>query len=105
MLSYESSEFKALAFTIKKLKDPKNATVKDYIEVLCKWLKLDVDIQAGEYERDSTNVLHIHGIIVVKKNFYKRRLQVEGYHVYIRDIYDKTSWLRYINKTKLINKL
>lgn len=95
---YDKSEFICLAFTIKKLKDPKNAKLSDYSEVLDHWLNLGVDLFEVQSEVDTADVLHVHGRLVVRKNFYKKRLQTFGYHVFIRDIFYEQGWKRYINK-------
>lgn len=95
---YDRSEFMALAFTIKKLKDPRNAQPSDYYDVLNLWQKMDVDIYNVAFEKDTNDVLHVHGRLIVKKNFYKKRLQTFGYHVYTRDIYYEEGWLKYCGK-------
>lgn len=96
--TYDKSEYLSLAFTIKKLKDPKNTQPTDYYEVLDQWLKLGVDIYSPTIERDANNILHMHGFLVVKKNFYRKRLQTFGFHVYIRDVFYSDGWERYIKK-------
>lgn len=97
---YDKSEFQSLAFTIKKLKDPKLAEASDYHDVFNIWINMGVDLYNVAFERDSNGILHAHGRLICKKNFYKKRLQTFGFHVYIRDIFYEDGWSRYINKEK-----
>lgn len=95
---YDKSEFVALAFTIKKLKDPLNAQPSDYHDVLNLWIKMGVDLYNVVFEKGTSDRLHVHGRLICKKNFYKKRLQTFGYHVYLRDIFYEDGWQKYINK-------
>lgn len=97
----QNSEFKAMAFTLKKLRDPKNATLENYSDVLQKWMDMGLKIEAAEFERDSKGILHIHGIVVMRKNFYRMRMKTTDYSLKLRDVYDKSGWIAYINKDKV----
>jgi len=97
---YDASEFLSLAFTMKKITNEGN-TQDYYQDILCTWAyKYNVYPVAMEYEQDSTGKLHAHGIITIRKNFLKRKLQVKGCYVYTTDIYDIEKWKRYITKGK-----
>lgn len=86
-----------LAFTCKKL-GRDEAKFTDYALVTEHWLVEGVTLGKLVYERDSHNQLHIHGTINVPKNFYRKKLNVYGYHIYFREIYDEAGWLSYISK-------
>jgi len=99
---YDPSEFLSLAVTIKKLtNDP---VMLDYVNIINEWQDKRFIISSDFiFEKDSKGKLHLHGIIVVRKNFYKRKLQTIGYHVYTTDIYDIEVWKNYINKCSRID--
>lgn len=97
---YDSGEYMALAFTIKKL-GPRRVDLCEYTEVIASWKnKFSNSVMIEDFisEFDSSNKLHVHGIIYVRKNFFKRRLQVKGFHVYTTDMYSKDQWLLYMHK-------
>ena len=53
------------------------------------------------YEIDKKQRLHIHGIATGRKNLYKKRFMLEGYHQKIDKIdsnEDLVRWMRYIEK-------
>lgn len=96
---YDKGEFIPLAFTVKKL-GSKNE-MEDYIPVFEKWSHLTgVGMYPVYYEEDSKGILHAHGIILVQKNFYKKRLQTEGYYIYTTDCYHIENWHSYIQKSQ-----
>lgn len=103
-MEYEKSEFKSVAFTLKRLKDPKLTSQDDYRnDVLDKWNNMSgVILQSYIFEYDDNKILHVHGILAVRKTLNTKRLRFQNYHTYLKDIYDITSWEYYINK---INKL
>jgi len=73
--------------------------IGDYSHVLALYNRLG-DVRYAEYEIDSNDKLHVHGIIMLQKGFLRKRLCLQGFHVKLEEIYDENSWLRYINKTK-----
>lgn len=102
---YDSGEYLALALTMKKL-GPRHVQLSDYTEVLAKWKdKFNNNIMIDDFytENDSNGKLHLHGVIYVKKNFYKKRLQTDGYYIYTTDIYMKQQWLDYCYKSQQLN--
>jgi len=99
---YDSGEYLCLAFTIKKL-GPREVELSDYTEQLHLWqerFKNSVMIEDFIREHDDHGKLHIHGIIYVKKNFYKKRLQIDGYYVHTTDMYSKEQWFQYMLKSQ-----
>lgn len=97
-VNYESSEFKCLAFTLKKLRKPREATEFDYGEVISKWIEKGVIIEASKFELPESKRLHVHGILVLKKNFNKDRLKTYDFSLKLRDIYNWDGWSNYIKK-------
>lgn len=98
---YDQGEYIPLAYTVKKIiQSPNEVDWSEYVQVISSWEKFGnhVRVYNPYYEYDSQNILHIHGIMLVKKNFYKKRLQIKGFHVYTTDIYDLEKWKEYITK-------
>lgn len=95
---YDPSEFQALAFTVKKLGNDE-VSIEDYrINVLSKWARLAVQIEEPYFEDDSKGKLHMHGVVVTRKNYYRRKLSVPGYYVYVTDCWNIERWLEYCSK-------
>jgi len=95
---YDSSDFMNLAFTMKKLSEINN-TEQYYNDIIKHWSeKHGAVCVAMQFEFDKIHKLHAHGIITVRKHFYKRKLQIQGCYIYITDIYDIDKWKSYINK-------
>lgn len=99
---YDPSEYQALAFTVKKLgSDFEGQPIDDYQRnVLHKWSKLAVMVQEPYFEEDSKGKIHMHGVLYARKNYYKKKLSVKGYYVYVTDIWDLDRWLEYCKKVK-----
>lgn len=95
---YEPSEYLALAVTVKAhFPDP---CEEDYNNVTARWTnQFHIGVLPPYFEKDKLNKLHMHTIIYVKKNFYKRRLQTTNYHVYTRDIFNLEGWSKYCSKS------
>jgi len=85
------------AFTYKIL-GASNATFGDYSTVVERLTRYG-HVKMLEQETDSEGLLHIHGIILLRKGFFiKRFLTIEGFHMHIKPIYDETGWTRYLQK-------
>lgn len=99
---YDPSEFQAYAFTVKKLGNDE-ISIEDYrSNVLNKWARLAVQVQEPYFEEDSKGKLHMHGVFYARKNYYRRKLTVQGYYVYITDIWNLDKWLEYCSKIKKV---
>lgn len=97
---YDPSEFHALAFTVKKLSNDR-VSISDYqANVLHKWSRLGVHVQEPYFEDDSEGKLHMHGVLYARKNYFKKKLMVQGYYVYLTDIWNLDRWLEYCAKVK-----
>jgi len=85
------------AFTVKTLGTAKTVDEKDYEPFFKVLYKLsEVVTLCGEV--DSKGVLHYHGVIRLDSNFYRKNLRVEGYHLYLKRIYNLLKWMNYIFK-------
>lgn len=91
------TSFQSWGFTVKRL-GSEMPTREDYDAVIEKFKKLCKTISYLVYEEDSEGKLHIHGIIQLDKRFYRKRLQVTGFHMCLREIYDENGWIRYCDK-------
>lgn len=87
----------AFAYTVKVL-GKADATKEDYAPFFDKLAKLTIPIEYKILERDSHGKIHFHGIIYLKKGFFRRRICLKGFHVKLEELYDRKGWLRYIHK-------
>ncbi len=55
------------------------------------------------YPETANGILHYHGIIMLNKNFYRKRLYLDGFSLKLKEIFDEKGWITYI--TKDLNKL
>lgn len=94
---FKKSNLVAYAYTVKVLS---NKTMDPNYEqdVFSRWRKLGVEFDCSVSERDSKGKLHYHGIIYLRKGFYRRKLVVRGYHMKLEELYDRAGWIRYIEK-------
>lgn len=103
---YDSGRYMALALTMKRLKSPFQVKEEDYLKVLAQWNHhFDIFIYEPYFERDDDGILHLHSIIVVPKNFYKKKLQTKDFYVYTTDLYYKEGWEKYISKVEKTKKI
>lgn len=87
------------AFTVKKLGgEPQAVLFKDYEDVIDHYKKMGY-IKDIDFEYDDQGRLHIHGIILLRKGFYRKKLCMKGYHIKLEQIYDEKGWLKYIHKS------
>lgn len=95
------------AFTIKfnTCKDC-HPSVNDYEDVFRYWLMQDpnIDLQDYNYEYDSQDRLHVHGIISLPTKFYRKRLMYNNLHMKLKLITDREGWLSYIHKDILTDE-
>lgn len=95
----EKATQQAWAFTIKKLGGSAREVsfVRDYVQVV-EQLKRMGYVKMLTEESDSDGRLHIHGIILLRKGFMRKRLCFPTYHTYLVEIYDEKYWIDYIHK-------
>lgn len=72
--------------------------VTDYQPWFDKVDKLGCRVVTKCAEHDSKSRLHYHGVILIKKGFFRKRLMMPGLHVKLVEIYDREGWDLYCNK-------
>jgi len=90
------SQQQGWAFTVKKLGKGK-VTLESYVDVIGLFNKYGF-IKKAEYERDSRGVLHVHGILLLRKGFLRKKLLLQGFHTKLEELYDESGWVDYIVK-------
>lgn len=90
------------AFTVKtNLKNGKNADEKTYEKFFRVLHQLsEVITYCGEV--DSKLILHYHGVIRIRSNFYRKSLCVKGYYLYLKRIYRLRNWVDYCFKNNVM---
>lgn len=93
-----TSNQQAWAFTIKKTgRNLTDVKIEDYALIIDKFNKAGF-IKDIAKENDSKGVLHLHGIILLRKGFLRKSICLNGFHVKLVEIYDENGWLGYITK-------
>ncbi len=97
-------QYTAWAYSV-KLRAKKGVvhTAESYEPLFKKWDKLKIQLEYKISEYDSKGQFHYHGIMYIKKGFYRQRLSAKSkdgiaYHLKINELYDRKGWLRYIKK-------
>lgn len=90
--------FIAFAFTVKIIRRGTTPTEDDYLPFFAKLAKFQIEIEYKIPEFDKMGRLHYHGIIYLKKGFYRKKICVPGMHIKLEEIYDKKGWEKYIHK-------
>lgn len=97
------SDYIAFGYTVKVLGDIETDP-SNYIKWFVHSSKFGDDkvkLEHSYSERDSHNKLHYHGVMIIKKGFYRKRLECQGYHLKLEEIYDMDGWFRYITKDQI----
>lgn len=89
------AKYESYAFTVKKL-GPADINV-DYHDVISVFTA-NGNVKEVTQEVDKQGKLHIHGIIVLKKGFFRKKLFLQGYHYKLCQLYDESGWVDYIMK-------
>lgn len=93
------SDFVAFAYTVKfnkpLLDPPTDADYKPFFDRLDKY-KIRVEFKISEL--DKRGHLHYHGILYLRKGFYRKRCCIPGMHIKLDELYDKKGWVKYIHK-------
>lgn len=92
------------AFTM-KINYKLDPTVYDYEGILTKWRDKGVVIDKYSYEREpnDSKKLHIHGIVFLTKNFFRKSLKEYGVHFHLKKMYDEPGWIAYCKKDEIPN--
>lgn len=89
----------AYAFTIK---DNRKVINESRQEEYDKWFdklgRLGLELEYQVKELDSMNRLHIHGVVLIPKGFYRKRLLQGGLHIKLVELYNAQGWLKYMLK-------
>lgn len=96
----EKAKYCGWAFTIKKLG---NASVQpsDYAEIVGRLSSFGY-VDCHYYEKDSLGKFHVHGIINLRKGFFRKHLKFMGFHLKLVELYDRQGWERYIKKDQVV---
>lgn len=85
----------AFAYTVKSLGEDKNPNYKPFFDILAKF---SIPIEYMIEERDSKGKTHWHGIILLEKGFYRKRIMIRGFHTKLVELYNRAGWIKYIEK-------
>jgi len=86
------------AFTVKKLGSHiSEITEKSYEPFFKKLYKFGKEVFKMA-ELDPHGRLHYHGIIWLKRNFFRKKLRTKGFHWCLRSVWDMSSWIVYCYK-------
>lgn len=92
----------AFAYTIKDNRKVSNnerkATYEDWFK-RCQVWRIPIEYKCEE--KDKQGRLHIHGIIYLKKGFYRKKLCMPNLHLKLVELYNKEGWEQYIHKDLL----
>lgn len=93
------SEFKPWAFTLRKV-DTKNPLEGHYSSIFKRWEAKKALIKFHVYEPNTNHQagVHAHGIVLIPKTLYRKRLTPKGYHLHLTEVTDEKQWLKYCNK-------
>lgn len=87
----------AFAYTIKAL-GASDIAASHYDPFFNRLSKLSIQLEYKVSEKDKLGKIHFHGIMYLPKGFYRKRLCMNGFHMKLREITDKSGWIRYIHK-------
>lgn len=94
-MDIERSTHIAFAYTIKNLGSDGDA---DYSPFFTKLTKFGIKSEFNIKELDCKGKTHYHGILYLEKGFYRKRILVKGFHIKLKEVTDKSGWIRYIHK-------
>jgi len=88
------------AFTVKKL-GSEELSPTDYAEIIQHYHKYGF-VDCHYYEKDSKGKMHVHGIILLRKGFMRKKLCAIGFHTKLVEMYDRRGWELYILKDQYL---
>ncbi len=88
------------AFTVKVTQQhsPSDVNSSNYDTFFKNLRNRGITIVLSQSEYDPKGFLHYHGIIECKRNFYRKKLRIAGYHLYLKEIDDLQGWVAYCLK-------
>lgn len=96
-MDISTSNMIAFAYTVKALGAFDIAT-SAYEPFFNRLDKLGIQVEYKVSENDSLGKLHFHGIMYLPKGFYRKRIMVNGFHIKLKEVTNKTGWIKYIHK-------
>ena len=98
--------YNRFAFTVKILGlKPSKCDEKDYEVFFDSLYKKCMIVNFKIAEFDSKGLLHYHGVITLKKNYYRKKLIVKGYHLHVTKLRSLFIWTKYCYKNIMIDTL
>lgn len=97
MIKVSKSDFISFAYTVKILRTGE-VTEADYQPFFDRIDNLNITVEYKMPEKDSKGKLHYHGILYLKKGFFRKRICLKGFHIKLDELYDRKGWLKYIHK-------
>lgn len=97
MYSHVKADKTAYAFTVK---DNRRETT-DYSSFFDRLSKFDVEIDCKYKELDSKGKVHYHGIVLIPKGMYRKKLMMPGLHLKLEELYNREGWMKYITKDQM----
>lgn len=101
-LEVVKSQLVSYAYTIKDNRKVNNSDRKETYNIFfrrCECWNIPVEYKVEE--KDKQGKLHIHGIMYLKKGFYRKRLCMPNLHLKLVELYNKEGWKQYIHKDLL----
>lgn len=92
----ESSEYKSYGFTV-RANSSNRADYSPFFNLIAKF-KNHVTLECKYEEYGKHDWLHYHGVLAIKKRFYRKRLVIPGFHLKLEEIYNIKGWHKYITK-------
>lgn len=87
----------AFAYTVKTL-GASDCTEADYAPFFDKIAKFGITCEYKIPEKDKNGKLHYHGILYLKKGFFRKRIMCKLFHIKLVELYDRKGWMKYIHK-------
>lgn len=85
------------AITIRKqMKVSVTVTEADFDPIL---KKMGAKLKHHVFEQDKAkDHKHLHGIVELPRNYFRKNIQLKGFHTYFERIYNLNGWVKYMEK-------
>lgn len=97
MIKVSKSNFISFAYTVKTL-GKADVTEADYDPFFKRLDDFGINVEYKVSEKDSKGKLHYHGILYLRKGFFRKRICLHGFHIKLEELYDRKGWIKYIYK-------
>lgn len=88
------------AITLKLNHKFKQWLPSDYLSIRTKWMKEFNGVNLHTYFFEKEGGCHLHGIITLPRNFYRKRLMQKGLHIHMIPLFAVEGWLEYCKKNQ-----